>query len=81
MHLAANVLPGAGRSLASLCAACGIELRDAHRAISDAYATAQLLARWLREIPQASWWRGLAERALGIPIVDEDGLRALLARQ
>jgi DNA polymerase-3 subunit epsilon len=63
MQLAGQLLPVANRSLASCCAACGIELRDAHRAVSDATATARLLSKWLREMPDAPWWHERSRRA------------------
>lgn len=56
MQLASRYLPRAGRSLADCCAALDIVLSDAHRASADAYATAQLLAGYLRMDPGGPRW-------------------------
>ncbi|MEC3977975.1 exonuclease domain-containing protein [Amycolatopsis sp. H20-H5] len=56
MRLAAEYLPGAGRSLADCCAAVGIALVDAHHASADAFATAQLLSAYVRADPAGARW-------------------------
>ncbi|MDT7724996.1 MAG: polymerase subunit epsilon [Actinomycetota bacterium] len=56
MLLAPKYLPGAGRSLADCCAAVGVSISDAHRASADAFATAQLLAAYLRMDPGGPRW-------------------------
>ncbi|MFT4052010.1 MAG: exonuclease domain-containing protein, partial [Microbacterium sp.] len=65
MRLAGELLPGAGRALADCCAACGIEIGDAHRALADARATALLLEVYLASTgsgePWASWLGDAAE--------------------
>jgi DNA polymerase-3 subunit epsilon len=48
MKLASRYLPGSGRKLADCCAAFDIDLTDAHEALADARATAQLLGQYLR---------------------------------
>lgn len=47
MKLATTYLPGSGRKLADCCAAFDIPLVDAHEALADARATAQLLGSYL----------------------------------
>lgn len=56
MRLAAEFLPGAGRTLADCCAAYDIELTGAHRALVDAEATAQLLAAYIQTAPGWPGW-------------------------
>lgn len=57
MKLATTYLPGSGRKLADCCAAFDIPLVDAHEALADARATAQLLAAYLElGRDQSSWW-------------------------
>jgi len=63
MRLARELLPGTRRSLADCCAAFDIELREAHRALDDAMATAQLLASYLRENPGHECWSTYEESA------------------
>ncbi|WP_172582247.1 exonuclease domain-containing protein [Subtercola boreus] len=57
MRLAREFLPGAGRSLADCCAAYDIELVNAHEAAVDAFATAELLARYLDDNPGHPLWK------------------------
>jgi len=64
MKLATTFLPGSGRKLADCCAAFDIDLVDAHEALADAKATAQLLAAYL-EVgrAQTTWWHQWGEHA------------------
>jgi len=63
MQLATEFLPGAGRALADCCAACGIEIEDAHRARADAWATAQLLEVYLAWTGAAGQWQSYYDDA------------------
>jgi DNA polymerase-3 subunit epsilon len=63
MQLAQEFLPGAGRSLADCCAAYDIELVSAHRAATDATATARLLAAYMRSDPTLGDWHEHLTRA------------------
>ncbi|MBC7592189.1 MAG: DNA polymerase III subunit epsilon [Salinibacterium sp.] len=64
MQLAREFLPGAGRKLSDCCAAYDIPIIDAHRALADAVATAQLLGAFIAEAPDAPGWaRSVAEAA------------------
>jgi DNA polymerase-3 subunit epsilon len=56
MRLAADIIPGAGRSLADCCAHFDIDLTGAHRAGADALATAHLLGEYIRATPEDSLW-------------------------
>lgn len=56
MKLARSFLPGGGRSLADCCAAYGIRLENAHRALVDTEATAELLVAYLAENPGSPVW-------------------------
>lgn len=47
MQMAADYLPGSGRSLADCCAAYDIQLDNAHCALHDALATASLLEAYI----------------------------------
>jgi len=67
MQLAREFLPGAGRRLADCCAAYDIPLVDAHRALADAVATAQLLAAYLAEAPDAPGWGQIVAAAAASP--------------
>ncbi|KAA5835243.1 DNA polymerase III subunit epsilon [Saccharopolyspora hirsuta] len=71
MRLARRYLVGAGRSLADCCAAFGISIGNAHRAIDDATASAQLLAGYLALDPQSPVWSRARARAssLAWPVV------------
>lgn len=63
MQWAGRLLPGAPRALAGCCAHLGIPLVDAHSALADATATAELLRYYLgrhrptpwRDVLDASW--------------------------
>lgn len=82
MRLAGWFLPGAGRSLASCCAAAGVELRNAHCALDDARAAAGLLRCYLAMAgPRPSWARLVADApsvpwpalsGYGVPPVDRE---------
>lgn len=48
MQLASKLIPGAGRALADCCAAFDITNDNAHSALSDARATANLLSEYMR---------------------------------
>jgi DNA polymerase-3 subunit epsilon len=65
MQLAREHLPGAGRSLADCCDALDIVLDDAHRASSDAFATAQLLAAYIQASSDHETWSRALSEALG----------------
>jgi len=64
MRLATDFLPGSGRTLADCCAAFDIELADAHRAVADARATAELLANFIEIAPEYSLWETQLAAAL-----------------
>lgn len=82
MRLAGWFLPGAGRSLASCCAAAGVELRNAHCALDDARAAAGLLRCYIAMAgPPPSWARLVADApsvpwpalsGYGVPPVDRE---------
>lgn len=56
MRLAATYLPGSGRSLQECCTAAGVRLSGWHSALSDARASAGLLAHYLSCCrPPAPW--------------------------
>ncbi|MFD4421400.1 exonuclease domain-containing protein [Agromyces sp. NPDC058484] len=59
MLLAREFLPGAGRSLADCCDACGIRLEGAHRALVDAVATAELLGIFIDSGDRHTWDRAI----------------------
>lgn len=63
MALAAQYLPGAGRSLADCCARAGVEVTHAHNALHDARAAAGLLTHYLRREGQPPPWAGLHRAA------------------
>ncbi|HEY4268570.1 MAG TPA: exonuclease domain-containing protein [Galbitalea sp.] len=63
MRLAADIIPGAGRSLADCCSHFDIDLTGAHRAGADALATAHLLAEYIRATPYESLWRTAIDSA------------------
>jgi DNA polymerase-3 subunit epsilon len=56
MRLAADIIPGAGRSLADCCAHFDIAIDGAHRAAADARATAELLGEYIRATPDEPLW-------------------------
>jgi DNA polymerase-3 subunit epsilon len=56
MLLAADITPGAGRSLADCCSHFDIRIDGAHRAHGDAEATAQLLGEYIHATPRESLW-------------------------
>lgn len=65
MQLARELLPGAGRSLADCCAAFDIPLENAHRALVDAHATAELLGGYIASTDREFWYAHI-DRALGV---------------
>ncbi len=65
MQLARELLPGAGRSLADCCAAFDIPLENAHRALVDAHATAELLGGYIASTDR-EFWHAHIDRALGV---------------
>jgi DNA polymerase III subunit epsilon len=56
MRLAADIIPGTGRSLADCCAHFDITIDGAHRAAADARATAELLGEYIRATPEEPLW-------------------------
>lgn len=64
MQLARTYLPGRGRSLADCCAASGISLDNAHRALDDALAAAALLQSFIAA-GEREFWHGHLGQALG----------------
>ncbi len=63
MQLARDLIPGAGRSLADCCAAFDIPLDNAHRALVDAHATAELLGGYIASTDREFWYAHI-DRAL-----------------
>jgi DNA polymerase-3 subunit epsilon len=59
MHLAAQLLPNAGRSLRDCCLAAGIPQQRAHSALDDARAAAGLLSRYLGRVGTPPPWQQL----------------------
>lgn len=59
MHLAAQLLPSAGRSLRDCCLAAGIPQQRAHCALDDARAAAGLLSRYLGRVGAPPPWQQL----------------------
>jgi len=64
MQLARHFLPGAGRSLQDCCASYNIENEDAHRALADATATAQLLHCYIADTSDREFWNSHLSAAL-----------------
>lgn len=65
MQLARDIIPGAGRSLADCCAAFDIPLENAHRALVDAHATAELLGGYIASTDREFWYAHI-DRALSV---------------
>lgn len=63
MRLARELLPGSRRALSDCCDAFDIVIEDAHRASSDALATARLLACYIETYPDAQYWSQMVDRA------------------
>ena len=63
MALSSSLLPGAGRNLKECCRAANIPLTGWHAALSDAQATARLLAHYLDLTGQPPPWRDALQRA------------------
>lgn len=70
MRLAGRFLPSAGRSLAACCKAAGIRLTNAHSALHDAHAAAELLAYYLRRAGQPPPWASVCAEAARVPWPD-----------
>lgn len=66
MRLAQEFLPGSGRRLADCCSAYDIDLVDAHEALADARATAQLLGAYIGSAPLDPRWETWGEAAAGL---------------
>lgn len=56
MHLSNHYLTTTGRSLTACCRAAGVTLDNAHSALHDARATAELFGRLLQQIGQPEPW-------------------------
>lgn len=65
MQFARDLIPGAGRSLADCCAAFDIPLENAHRALVDAHATAELLGGYIASSDREFWYAHI-DRALSV---------------
>ncbi len=65
MQLARELIPGAGRSLADCCAAFDIPIENAHRALVDAHATAELLGGYIASTDREFWYAHI-DRALSV---------------
>lgn len=64
MRMAGTYLPrAAARSLEACCTAAGVRHRDAHAALADARAAAELLGNYLSRAPSPPPWTGLLHRA------------------
>lgn len=77
MQLAARFGLGS-RSLEECCDEVGIPLSQAHRAVADAHATAELLANYLAETPPAGWrfWLERLNAAATLPWPELPSLHA-----
>lgn len=73
MRLAADIIPGAGRSLADCCAHFEIDTTGAHQAGVDARATAHLLGEYIRATPNEPLWANAvaSARTAWSPILTE----------
>ncbi|MDG4810613.1 exonuclease domain-containing protein [Micromonospora sp. WMMD1120] len=67
MRLAGHFLPSAGRSLHDCCRAAGLPPHQAHSALHDARAAAQLLARYLRDAGTPPPWTSVIDAAAAAP--------------
>lgn len=63
MELARTYLPDSGRSLAACCASAGVTLENAHSALDDTRAAAQLLSYYLRTAGTPVPWADQVEQA------------------
>ncbi|NTV38917.1 MAG: DNA polymerase III subunit epsilon [Demequinaceae bacterium] len=66
MRMARQYLPGVGGKLADCCGHLGISLDDAHCALADAEATAELLAHYVRVSGGPAAWEGWHAHAAGL---------------
>ncbi|MEU4338309.1 exonuclease domain-containing protein [Micromonospora lupini] len=67
MRLAPHFLPSAGRSLGECCRLAGLPPHQAHSALHDAHAAAQLLSYYLRVAGSPPPWTTTATAATGLP--------------
>lgn len=82
MQLGRDLIPGAGRSLADCCAAFDIPLDNAHRALVDAHATAELLGGYIASTDREFWYAHI-NRALNVgwpPLAHPSGRERWVAR-
>jgi len=72
MQLAHEFLPGSGRALADCCDAYDIVIEEAHRAVSDALATARLLEAYMLSAPIWEVWSEnlLAAETVTWPLIE-----------
>jgi DNA polymerase-3 subunit epsilon len=63
MHLAGHFLPSSRRGLSDCCQVAGIALEQAHSALHDARAAAQLLAYYLAVAGQPPPWSSVVDRS------------------
>ena len=66
MQMARQYLPGVGDKLADCCGYLGISLDDAHCALADAEATAELLAHYVRVSGGPEAWETWHTHAAGL---------------
>jgi len=80
MRMARQYLPGVGGKLAECCGYLGISLDDAHRALADAEATAELLAHYVRVSGGPAAWEGWHAHAAGLawPAMARSGVTPVL---
>lgn len=67
MRLASHFLPSAGRSLHDCCRAAGLPPHEAHSALHDARAAAQLLSHYLTVAGSPPPWAAAVTAAVGLP--------------
>lgn len=67
MEWARTFVAASSRSLGDLCAACGVDLNNAHSAAGDALATAGLLAHYLARSGFSPPWRDTLAQARAYP--------------
>ncbi|PWU52055.1 hypothetical protein DLE60_31810 [Micromonospora globispora] len=66
MRLASHFLPSAGRSLRDCCRAAGLPLHQAHSALHDARAAAQLLTYYITAAGSPPPWAAVVTAAAGL---------------
>lgn len=67
MEWARTFVASRSRSLGDVCAACGVDLVNAHSAVGDALATAGLLAHYLERSRFSPPWWDTVQRARAFP--------------